>query len=59
MLVSKYARAEPRGREWIQAGLAAGLLSAAVIESRFRDTLFLDDEEHRRAGVALAEDTAY
>lgn len=56
--VSKYARAEPRDREWIRAGLAAGLLSAAVIESRFRDTPFLDDEEHRRARAALAEDTA-
>lgn len=55
--VSKYARSEARDREWIRAGLAAGLLSAAVIESRFRDTQFLDAEEHRRARVALAEDT--
>lgn len=56
--VSKYARAEPRDRAWIQAGLAAGLLSAAVIESRFRGTQFLDEEEHLRARAAFTEDTA-
>lgn len=56
--VSKYARAEPRDREWLQAGLAAGLLSAPVIESRFRDTVFLDAEERRRALDAFAEDRA-
>src|SRR5258708_2438859 len=33
--VSKYARSEPRDREWIQAGLEAGLLSIPIIESRF------------------------
>jgi hypothetical protein len=54
--VSKYARCEPRDREWIQAGLQAGLLSAAIIESRFRDTSFLDDDERRRAVKALDED---
>lgn len=54
--VSKYARGEPRDREWIRAGLAAGLLSAPVIESRLRDTVFLDDEERSRAWNAFAED---
>ena len=56
--VSKYARGEPRDRQWLRAGLEAGLLSAAVIESRFRDTVFLDAEEHNRALKALAEDRA-
>ena len=56
--VSKYARAEPRDREWLRAGLAAGLLSAPIIESRFRDTVFLDAEERRRALDAFAEDRA-
>lgn len=46
-------------REWIRAGLEAGLLSAAVIESRFRDTVFLDDAERRRAKHLLAEDLAW
>jgi hypothetical protein len=54
--VSKYARGEPRDREWIQAGLLAGLLSLAIIESRLRDTTFLDDKEHQTALAAFAED---
>ena len=54
--VSKYARGEPRDREWLQAGLAAGVLSAPVIESRLRDTVFLDAEERGRAHDAFAED---
>ena len=54
--VSKYARSEPRDREWIQAGLLAGLLSAPIIESRIRQTVFFDDEERDRAYRALEED---
>ena len=54
--VSKYARCEPRDREWIKAGLEARLLSAPVIESRFRQTTFLDDAERERAYQALSED---
>lgn len=54
--VSKYARGEPRDRDWIRAGLAAGLFSAPIIESRLRDTTFLDDEERRKALGAFAED---
>ncbi len=56
--VSKYARGEPRDREWIQAGLSAGLLSAPVIESRMRDTTFLDGKERQTASSAFAEDKA-
>jgi hypothetical protein len=56
--VSKYARCDPRDREWIRAGLEAGLLSAPVIEARFRATRFLDDKEAQRARKALAEDRA-
>ena len=54
--VSKYARCEPRDREWIRSGLEAGLLSAPIIESRFRDTVFLDPTERDRALSALVED---
>ena len=54
--VSKYARCEVRDREWIQAGLGAGLLSAPVIESRFRETDFIDAAERERATSAFAED---
>jgi hypothetical protein len=56
--VSKYSRGEPRDRAWLQAGLAAGLLSAPIIESRLRDTTFFDDEERQRAFGAFAEDKA-
>ena len=56
--VSKYARCDVRDREWIRAGLEAGLLSAPIIESRFRQTRFLDDAEQERAYKALAEDRA-
>jgi hypothetical protein len=54
--VSKYARAEPRDREWLQAGLAAGILSAPIIEYRMRETVFADDGERRRAMAAFEED---
>ncbi len=54
--VSKYARGEPRDREWIQAGLKAGVLNAGVIASRFRETTFLDNDERDRALAALAQD---
>jgi hypothetical protein len=56
--VSKYARCDARDREWIRAGLGAGLLSAPVIESRFRQTTFFDEAERQRAHQALAEDRA-
>lgn len=56
--VSKYARCDVRDRAWIQAGLDAGLLSAPIIDSRFRRTPFLDDAERQRAWKALAEDRA-
>lgn len=56
--LSKYARGEPRDREWLRAGLGAGLLSPAIIESRMRETTFLDEEERQRARKAFAEDRA-
>jgi hypothetical protein len=56
--VSKYARGEPRDREWIRAGITAGLLSVPIIASRLRDTMFLDDEEQQAALSAFAEDKA-
>jgi Nucleotidyltransferase of unknown function (DUF6036) len=56
--VSKYARNEPRDREWIRAGLGAALMSAPIIESRFRQTEFMDDDERLRARIAFEEDRA-
>jgi hypothetical protein len=53
--VSKYSRGEPRDREWIRAGLAAGVLSPATIAYRLRETV-MEPEERQRAEQALAED---
>jgi Nucleotidyltransferase of unknown function (DUF6036) len=54
--VSKYARMEPRDREWIRPGLRAGILSMAIIEARARQTTFLDAIESERAYRAIEED---
>ena len=54
--VSKYARMEPRDREWIRPGLEAGLLALPVLDQRFALTTFLDAEESARARRALEED---
>ena len=57
--VSKYARMEPRDREWIRAGLKAGILSLPTVEKRFAKTAFLDAVESARARQALDEDRAW
>jgi len=54
--VSKYARMEPRDREWIRAGLQTGILSLPIIEARFAQTAFLDAAESARARKASDED---
>jgi hypothetical protein len=54
--VSKYARLEPRDREWIRPGLRAGVLSVAMLEARFAGTIFLDARESSRAREAFEED---
>ncbi|MFM2050174.1 MAG: hypothetical protein RL682_665 [Pseudomonadota bacterium] len=57
--ISKYARSEPKDREWIRAGIAAGILSLPTIEYRLRETRFLDQQEHERAKTAIAEDAQW
>jgi len=57
--VSKYARMEPRDREWIRPGLQAGILSWEIIAARFAETTFLDAAESTRAREALAEDRTW
>jgi hypothetical protein len=54
--VSKYARGEAKDRMWIREGLRQSILSLATLEYRFRETPFLDREEHARAQAALQED---
>ena len=57
--VSKYARMEPRDREWIRAGLQAGIVSLPILDARFAQTAFLDAAEAARARKALDEDRAW
>ena len=57
--VSKYARMEPRDREWIRPGLRAGVLSMAILDARFAQTTFLDPRESARARKALEEDRGW
>jgi hypothetical protein len=54
--VSKYARMEPRDRDWIRPGLRAGVLSFPIVEARFAQTTFLDGRETARAREALEAD---
>ncbi len=54
--ISKYARMEPRDREWIRPGLRARVLSLAILDARFAETVFLDPDESARAHRALEED---
>ena len=55
--ISKYVRGQARDREWIRAGLDAGILSLAVIEYRMRETV-METEERQRVKLALGEDRA-
>ena len=57
--VSKYARSEPKDKEWIRAGIEAGILSLPTIEYRMRETLFIDDKEHGKAKASLKDDTEW
>ena len=57
--VSKYARLEPRDREWIRPGLDSGLLSLPLIEARLVATTFLDAAEAARARGAVIEDRTW
>jgi hypothetical protein len=57
--VSKYARGEPRDREWIRAGIAASILSLTTIRYRFSTVVFLDPAEQEGARAHLAEDEAW
>lgn len=55
--ISKYVRGQRRDREWIRAGLDAGILSLAVIEYRLRETV-METDERQRVKQALGEDGA-
>ena len=50
---------EPKDREWIRPGIAAGILSLPTIEYRMRDTLFIDADEHTKAKSSLNDDSQW
>ena len=56
--VSKYARGEDRDREWIRAGLDAGILDIGIIEARTRSVV-VEVEERERMVRGLGEDRVY
>jgi hypothetical protein len=57
--VSKYARMEPRDREWIRPGFEAGVLSLPTLAAHFARTTFVDADEGSRARRALEEDSRW
>ena len=56
--ISKYVRSEARDREWIRAGLQAGILSLPRIEYRLRETV-METSERQQAKNSIAEDKAW
>ena len=56
--VSKYARSDPRDREWIRAGLEAGILSMPTIAYRLPSAV-MDDHEILIARQSILEDKAW
>ena len=54
--MAKLARGASKDLQWVRAGLDASLLSIATLVYRFRETVFLDDDERERVrAVLLAE----
>ena len=51
--MAKLARGDDKDLRWIRAGLDASLLSIATLVYRFRQTVFLDDEERERVRSVL------
>ena len=54
--VSKYVRCERRDRAWCRAGLRHGILSAALLRERLRQTHAVEPGEIARARRALSDD---
>ncbi|KQU78261.1 MULTISPECIES: DUF6036 family nucleotidyltransferase [unclassified Rhizobacter] len=57
--LSKYARGERRDQRWIRAGIEAGVVSLAMVKSRFGSTNFLDDDERDQARQRVDADQAW
>ena len=57
--ISKYARGEPRDREWIRAGIAQSIISTDIIRQRLKKTIFLDSAEETAAITRFEEDAVW
>jgi hypothetical protein len=57
--ISKYARGEPRDREWIRAGIEQSIISTDIVRQRLKETIFLDGEEETAAIKLFEEDAAW
>lgn len=57
--ISKYARGEPRDREWIRAGIEQSIISISIIRQRLKSTVFLDQEEESGTIKRFEEDAAW
>jgi hypothetical protein len=51
--MAKLARGASKDLQWVRAGLDASLLSIATLAYRFRETIFLDDDEQERVRAVL------
>ncbi len=54
--IAKLSRGARKDMQWIRAGIAASILSAATLEYRFRETVFADDAERERVRGAIAKE---
>lgn len=57
--LSKYARGEARDLRWIRAGILSGVVSTAIVKSRFPVTNFLDAAEADAARRLMDDDHAW
>jgi hypothetical protein len=51
--MAKLSRGDAKDLEWLRAGIDASLLSVATLVYRFRETVFLDDDERERVRSVL------
>lgn len=54
--IAKLARGEQKDLRWIRAGIDASILAVAVLQYRFGETVF-EDDERERARAALARES--
>ena len=54
--MSKYARGERRDQRWIRSGALNGLVSLLTVNSRLKNTLFVDAEEEQAVRARIEAD---